>query len=133
MPKSSNQTMHRDHLNWLSEDNLWRDETQVWEEETKSAERGLSRLNAALRSHLQRLQEHTASIGITERIPAAHEHVLALQEKGSVGHCITTTQEQHGREAQDHLEARGLHEQLKRKHHTIMAHWNLILRALEDD
>jgi hypothetical protein len=124
--------MHRDHFDWFSEDNFWRDETRAWEDETKVAEQGLQRLHVALQSHLERLRDHNASIFLKERIPAAHEHVLALQEKGSIGHCIGATQEQHGREGADHLEARQLHEQLKRKHYTIMARWNLILRALDD-
>jgi hypothetical protein len=37
---------------------------------------------------------------------------------------------QHSREAGHHVEHRRLHEQLKRRHHTVMAHWSLLLKAL---
>jgi hypothetical protein len=38
---------------------------------------------------------------------------------------------QHQEEAARHAESRAGHEKLKRHHHAVVAHWNLLLKALQ--
>lgn len=133
MSTATNQTMHRDHVEWSSDCKMWRDDIRIWQRELETAHAIVSRLVKAMRSHEEMLRQHAGMIRLNEQVPSAHEHVLKQQEQGCPGRCILPTDAQHDREAGKHAEVKLAHEQLKRKHHATMAELDRLLRSLDTD
>jgi hypothetical protein len=117
---------HSDHRLWLSEDALWRDEIRVWQEEMKRALADLKQLGIALKAHRQTLQAQASTIRLHELSHKVHEHDLVLIEQGK----HADHPDSHERELAEHGQQRTNQERLKRQHHTIMAHWDLLCQAL---
>ena len=127
---TTNGTMHRDHLAWSSEVEMWEADLRAWRLECEAAQTAINGYMMALTEHEERVERHARAIQIDGQQAAAHEHVLKLQEQGCPGRCIVPTSAQHDREAIGHAEMRLAHEQIKRKHHAIMAEYNRLLRRL---
>ena len=125
--------MHRDHVEWFSDRDMWRNDIRAWQLELETAHRIVARLTKARHAHEEMLRQHAGAIRLNEQVPEAHEHVLKQQEQGCSGRCIIPTEAQHDSEATKHAELKLAHEQIKRKHHATMAAWDRLLRKIEAD
>jgi hypothetical protein len=131
MTAAENELMHGDHRFWESEISLWRDDLRIWQHELAKSNDELKQLANALEDHALRLRMHASSLRLDEIAFDGHEHAIAEMEKtGRSGKVARMTLE-HQQEANRHIAHREAHESLKRKHHQVMAHWNLLLKALQ--
>jgi len=131
MTRPSNLQMHREHRTWKSEDAMWRDDVRAWEEETHAAQHEIARVQAALAEHLHELEKHAAAVRLYETDRDAHEHSLASRERIGGPEKDSDAGGRHSAEADKHENLRAAHERLKRRHHTRLAHWNLLVKSLE--
>ena len=127
---TTHQTMHGEHRFWESEISLWRDDLGAWQHELAKAQGEIKQLEHALEEHAQTLRKHASAIRLEEQTFDSHEHALAEYEKGDEGDGLFELARQHRAEAVHHTEHRAAHEQLKRRHHGVIAHWNVLLKAL---
>jgi hypothetical protein len=122
--------MHGEHQQWLSDNSMWRDDLTLWQKEIDQALDGLSKLEEALREHGKGLQSHLEMIGAEEQELKAHEHALAEFERGGPGDQLLEMVKSHQEHAGKHGQQRQVHEELKKRHHTVMAYWSLLHKAL---
>ena len=132
MTVSNHVDMHRDHLRWASEASMWRSDVASWQHELADAQADVEQLTKALEAHGERLRKHAATIRIDELGPEGHEHALADYEKGGSGADLPEYAQKHTHETERQAKDRKAHEQLKRLHHTILAHWKLLLKSLTE-
>ncbi len=130
MSVATNQEMHRDHVEWSSDCNMWHDDIRAWQLEVAATRAIIGQLAKALHVHEETLRQHAAAIRLNQQLPAAHEHVLKLHENGCPGRAMVPTDAQHSLEASKHTELKAAHENLKQRHHTTVAAWSHLLRTL---
>ena len=124
--------MHRDHLLWLGENDLWRDNIRVWQVELQQIIDGAPEVKELLEKHHQRLQVHAAAVRAHEQAPRQHEHQIAESEKGEANPELISLATAHQSEALERQEQRGAHQDLSRDHYAVLSHWNALLRALRE-
>jgi hypothetical protein len=124
--------MHNEHRFWESEISLWRDDLRAWQQELAKAQGEIKQLEKALEDHGQVLRTHGSTLRLEEQTFEGHEHAIAEYEKGGEGDELFEMARQHTQVAGHHVDHRRAHEQLKRRHHTVIAHWNLLLNALRE-
>ena len=129
MTATSHMTMHSEHRFWESEISQWREDLRVWQQELAKAQGEIKQLEKALEDHAHALRTHASTLRLQEQTFEGHEHALVEYEKGGEGAELLPMARQHGAEAAQHAEHRNAHEQLKRRHHIVIAHWNLLLKA----
>ena len=124
--------MHRDHQHWLGDHSMWRDDLNIWTEETQKALDDLAELGSALRRLAASIRAHEESLDRHIDCIRLHEHSLSEFQRTGQGETVQmlALAKAHREEAAEHAREQKLHEQLKREHHTVMAHWNLLLREL---
>jgi hypothetical protein len=122
--------MHGEHQCWEKDISLWRDDLRVWQQELSRAQGELKQLERALEEHANVLRKHASSLRLEEESIGPHEHEIAEYEKGGEGDALFEMARKHSEEGVDHARHREVHEQLKRRHHTVIAHLNLLLKAL---
>jgi len=124
--------MHAEHRQWLSDNAMWRDDIALWQQEIEQALDGVKKLEDALQQHSKELQSHLGTITAGEQALKVHEHALAEFQRGSSGKELEllVMAKTHKKKADEHVQQRQTHECLKKQHHTIMAHWSLLLNAL---
>jgi chromosome segregation ATPase len=122
--------MHNDHRQWLSDAQLWADDLYIWQREIDEALDGMKKLEAALRDHRDGLQKHSETIAEEEKNLTCHEKALAEYEQGGSGDALSGMTTSHQTNAEKHVRQRILHERLKKHHHTLIAHWMMLLKAL---
>jgi hypothetical protein len=132
MNVATHRQMHADHANWLKEDDLWRDDIRAWQSELKKAIGEIDELHKLLKKHEVKLQKHAASVRAYEQATRNHEHALAEHERGETDADLVPLAPLHGQEAANHAEQHTRHEWLKRSHHTLMATWNTLFKALRE-
>lgn len=123
-------SMHEEHRYWESEISLWRDDLRAWQNELGKAENEIKLLEKSLADHAQTLRLHGSSLRLDEQEFEAHEHEIVEYEKGGEGDGLFEMARRHTAQAVHHGQHRAAHEQLKRRHHNIIAHWNLLLKVL---
>ncbi len=90
----------------------------------------MRKLEEALREHRRTLQTHLEAITAEEQALKDHEYALAEYERGGPGDGLLDMARTHQENASKHAQQRQAHERLKKQHHTVMAHWSLLLKAL---
>jgi hypothetical protein len=125
--------MHRDHCQLRSEDDLWRLEIAAWQRELQAAVADLGKLEAALKDHEKALQVHAGAIRTDECDTGEHEHGLAAFEKGGGGSELIDMAKAHEGEISQHELRRRAHERIKRHHHSMMARWNTLVKAIGEE
>ena len=121
--------MHQNHLAWNSEKSFWRDDLRNWQHELTQAFASLKVLDADLKQHEETLRQHASAIRLNEQNVDTHEHSLAEFERGGQGTDLPLLARQHREEQEKHDQLRSVHEDLKRRHHFVMAHLNLLLKS----
>jgi hypothetical protein len=124
--------MHHQSRFWQNEEALWRDDIRAWEEELTQTLAEAERLNAALSNHEKTLRSHAAAIRLHGQDEATHVHALAEYERGGLGADMLGLAHEHQEKINMHIRQRQAHERIKRRHHTVMAHWRLLLKALAE-
>jgi hypothetical protein len=125
-------SMHGEHRYWESEISLWRDDLRAWQKELAKAECEIKLLEKALADHAQLLRLHGSSLRLDEQEFDGHEHEIVEYEKGGEGEELLEMARRHSAQAVHHVQHRAAHEQIKRRHHNIIAHWNVLLKALQE-
>lgn len=124
--------MHAEHRQWQSEHSMWSDDVGHWREQYQSAIAQLKELETLVRQHGEGLDGHQQTIERIQRSSVQHEKSMAgyLREgedaEGQEAMC-----KNHQQKAEHHAEQRTLHEQLKKRHHTLMAHLTMLKGAIE--
>lgn len=119
--------MHRDHREWESEVGLWRDDLSIWQEELTEMQ---ARLRDALELHSQKLRQHGSGIRLEELQACEHEHVLAVTEKGDAVELPFASVTRHNHEAEQQARNRQSHDELKTRHHVMLAEMKRLLEKL---
>jgi septal ring factor EnvC (AmiA/AmiB activator) len=124
-------SMHSEHRYWENEISLWRDDLRAWQHELAKAESEIKQLEKALIDHGHVLRTHASALRLSEQTSQQHERAIADFEKGGEGEELFELARKHSREAELHQVHRTAHEELKRRHHSIIAHWSTLLKALQ--
>jgi hypothetical protein len=132
MTTTTHERMHSEHRYWENEINLWREDLRAWQHELVQAQSEIKQLEKAFDNHTRTLQQHGAALRLEEQQEDAHEHEIVQFEKGGEGEELFAMAREHSEEALRHADHRAAHEQLKRLHHTVIAHWNVLLKALRE-
>ena len=130
MTTTAHEMMHAEHRYWENEIGLWRDDLRAWQHELAKAQCETKQLEEAFVRHARTLQQHGAALRLEEQKTDTHEHEIVNYEQGGEGDELFEMARDHSHEALRHAEHRAAHEQLKRLHHTVIAHWNVLLTAL---
>ena len=125
-------SMHEEHRYWESEISLWRDDLRAWQKELSKAQSEIKLLEKELNDHAHLLRTHASALRLEEQATDQHEHAIAEFEKGGEGEDLFEMARTHGRDSTLHQTHRAAHEHLKRHHHNIIAHWNVLLKALHE-
>lgn len=123
-------TMHHDHRQWLSENDMWRCDIANWQQEFKKVAADLKQIEAALKEHEQALQVHAAAIRLREQELATHEHALVEYERGEPGAQLISLARSHEKEAGKHAQQRDAHERIKRHHHEVLTKVSLLRKSV---
>ena len=132
MTASTHINMHNEHRFWESEISVWRDDLRAWQHELAKAQGEIKQLEKALDDHAHALRTHGSSLRLEEQTLDSHEHAIVEYEEGGKGNELLEMARQHRKETGNHIEHRRVHEQIKRQHHNVIAHWNLLLKALRE-
>jgi hypothetical protein len=132
MAEFTHAQMHQDHHHWLNDSAMWRDDIEIWKEESQTALADLAHLEAALRQLIKSIQDRERRVNQHAQKIKTHEQSLSEFERSGQGDSLQllTLAKAHQEEAGHHLQQCQSHERLKKDHHTIMAHWNVLLREL---
>ena len=132
MTGTAHEMMHGEHRYWEGEINLWREDLRAWQHELAKAQSEIKLLEEALAKHARTLQQHGAALRLEEQKTDAHEHEIVKYEQGGEGDELFEMARGHSQQSLLHAKHRAAHEQLKRLHHTIIAHWNVLLKAFRE-
>ena len=127
---SDHTRMHAEHLQWFSENSLWRDDLASWQKESDDAIRQITALRDSLEKHQEKLRQHAASIRLHEQCQAEHECALARFEKGGSGQEVIAMARVHQDQSAKQAEVRNFHETLKRRHHEMIARIHTMVRSI---
>jgi hypothetical protein len=132
MPAQTHADMHYDHGHWLIDVSMWRDDIELWKEESRTALANVKQIHAALRRLAQGIHDHDKAVKRHLASIQAHERSISGFEQTGEGDSIQmlTRAKAHKAEVADHAKQRQAHEDLKKECHTLMAHWNVLLREL---
>jgi hypothetical protein len=113
--------MHRDHCQWLSDNDMWRCDIASWQRELRQAAADLEKIAEAFKDHERALQVHAAAIRLREQDLDAHEHALAEYERGETAAELIPLAQGHENEALKHKQQIDAHERSKLRHNKILA------------
>ena len=132
MTSTAHLNMHGEHRLWESHISQWRDDLRAWQHELAKAQGEIKQLEKALEDHAHTLRTHASTLRLQEQKVDEHEHAIVEYEKGGEGDELVQMARDHSQEAVHHAKQCEDHEQLKRRHHNVIAHWNLLLKSLRD-
>jgi hypothetical protein len=118
-------TMLGEHLQWHTTHKIWEGDTQSWLKESEDLKR---RLEQALMD----LEKHRQSLGLHVKTVEAHEARLLDHDRELRKDTDPPPDMKKPHQALRVLHARqyNLHEQIKKRHHTILAHVAILGKAL---
>ena len=133
MATSIHEELHHDHIVWKAEVAQWRDDVELWEHELNQAEAQMKDLEKALKAHREALFAHAAAVREREKVTNSHELALAAYEAGNTGEELPAMAVAHKREEKSQADQRSAHDRIRRHHHTVLANWSLLLKAIKHD
>jgi chromosome segregation ATPase len=122
------ETMHREHLAWKSENDLWLDEVRAWQYELYQVKSDARRLQASLESHEQALAAQAEAIREYKERIGKEERILAMDQA-----CCDELPPPDARFAQEaklHQQALARHDRVKRHHRQVMKQWLKLMNVL---
>ncbi len=129
-PVADHQAMHAAHACWQNDNALWHEELKLWQDELAETRRELADVSAAIERHAKKLVEHGAALTLYGQEAPVHDHALAEFERGSSGQALPELAGKHQEAEQQHAAIRSVHEQLKRRHHRLVARCSLVHKAI---
>ena len=120
MSKSNPRTIEiqSNHLHWLREIERWESQLDLWENEQGLLTRELARLQQIIQKHGTDLASHAAAIkALKAEIAATEREIVAAQGNEHQRSLV----EMHLESQNSHAAQRDLHEQIKRRHHILIA------------
>jgi hypothetical protein len=124
MSTTSHLEMHREHLRWRAQNDMWRDDLANWEREAQAALKALPKVEEILRKHLDGLRRHAAAIRINEQEFSAQEHALSEYERGDTGQELIELAKRFDRSNETITHQKEKHEKIKHRHYRLMTRWN---------
>lgn len=121
---------HGDRREWKSEQNQWRDELRVRQRELKDADASVEKLRQILNRHASSLGRHADILGVADYMGETHPKPLAQATFAPAPTGVSSVDEQPV-DTFDHFRRRRLHEQLKLRHHKLVARLSMLMRSLE--
>ena len=116
---------HTDHLHWSSDHEFWLDEIELWKKDHQHAWERLQAIEAAIRKHTDKLEEHAQVIRAHEARDKEHEEVLSANELDPTSHFLEEKDDEfvsiHEQERQEHGKHAELHDHLKKDRRKMMA------------
>lgn len=131
MTSSIHADLHHDHILWKAEISQWRDDIELWRNELEKAESQVKNLENALKAHREALSAHASALQAREKSTNAHETAIAAWESGETGEELPAMAIGHQRESENQAHQRSAHDRIRRHHHTVIANWSLLLKAIE--
>lgn len=131
MTSSIHADLHRDHILWRAEVRQWQDDIELWRNELEKAEAQLKELENALKAHREALSAHASAIQAREHATNAHETAIAAWESGETGEELPAMAIGHQHESENQALQRSAHDRIRRHHHTVVANWSLLLKAIQ--
>ncbi len=131
MTTSIHEELHHNHIVWKSELSQWRDDVALWKKEMYQAELQLKDLERALKAHREALDAHATSVQDRMLQTNKHESAIAAYEAGEAGEDLPAMAVAHEREVKSQDVQRQAHERIRRHHHSVMANWSLLLKAID--
>jgi hypothetical protein len=125
-----NETMHKDHVAWRSDNSLWCDELRNWQYDFYKAKGDLPRLEAYIEAHERALASHAGAIRFYAEELQKHERVIASESGGTPDQCAPGLT--HGEEAVRHQQQSQLHARIKAHHHKVMKQWRSLIKVLQE-
>lgn len=122
--------MHAEHRYWRSDTALWNDELQLWQQELQTALADMHKLEDSLKEHQKALAAQAAEVAADSQQITIHEQALADYERGESQEELIALSKVHQKEAEKHRGHWAAQERVKKHHHQLMAHWNVLLKAL---
>jgi hypothetical protein len=130
MSAASHLQMHRDHLRWCAQNDLWRDDLAIWEGEVQDAIHVLPQLEKALHKHLDALRQHAAAIRMVEQDFNEHEHALSEYERGEPSEELIQMAKAFERASSSQVRHKKRHEEIRHEHHNLLARWRQLVRPI---
>lgn len=122
--------MHADHTHWNTELSLGEDDIGIWQMKIDKALGELDYLRSALQDQRKALEAHADAMRLHREHLAKHEKALAEYEKGEPVEELIAMAPDHQKEGAKHGQERNAHERIKKHHHTMIAQFSLLLKAL---
>ena len=126
MVTASHLEMHREHLKWRAQNDMWRDDLANWESEVQSALKALPKIEEIFQKHLDALRRHAAAIRINEQDFNAHEHALSQYERGAPGEELIEFAKRFD-QSMATIAHQKEKQQIMRRHYTLMARWKMLI------
>ena len=122
------ETMHREHLEWKSENDLWLDEVRTWQFELYQVKSEAPRLQASLESHEKALAKQAEAIRTYKERLGKEEHILAMDQACCDEQPPPDTRFAH--EVELHQKESERHDRIKRHHRQVMKQWLKLMNVL---
>lgn len=129
MASSIQAYLHHDHIIWKSEVNQWSNDVELWNNELEKVEAQLNDLEFALKAHREALSAHGSAIQAREQAMNSHDTAIVSLDSGETGEVLPPIG--HQRESERQAQQRSAHDRIRRHHHTVIANWSLLLKAIE--
>lgn len=122
--------LHKDHLLWSSDLNMWLKDLEIWEGEMNRLLDNLRIIEQVVSGHLEAYEKHQVALLQHQELIKKHELDLTLlNEDSSYNQQLT---EDHQIQAQSHLAHIDSHKQLKRYHYNIAKMINGLSKSLKE-
>ncbi len=133
MTTSIHEELHHDHVIWKAEVSHWRDDIELWRKELEQAEGQLKDLEESLKAHREALTAHASAIHDRMLATEKHESAIVAYEAGETGENLPAMALAHQQETESQSLQRSAHKRIRRHHHSLMANWSLLLKAMDHD
>ena len=130
MTTSIHEDLHHDHIIWKAEVSQWCDDIELWKTELEKAEAQLKDLEKALKAHREALAAHASSVQDRASATNQHDSAIAAWEAGETGETLPAMALTHEQETKSQALQRSAHQRIRRHHHSMMANWSLLLKAM---
>lgn len=122
------ESMHHQHLEWKSENDLWLDEVRTWQFELYKVKSDAARLQANLENHERALAAQAEAIRVYKERIGKEERILATDQACCDKQLLPDTRFAH--EVELHQKESERHNRIKRHHRQVMKQWLKLMNVL---
>ncbi len=125
------ETMHQQHLEWKSENDLWLDEVRIWQFELYQVKSDAPRLQANLENHERALAAQAEAIRAYKERIGKEERILATDQACCDEQAPPNARFAH--EVELHQKELERHDRIKRHHRQVMKQWLKLMNVLGEE